>query len=93
MQRFGNLKVGSVFGFLHSETAVSVSIFKLLFFKSYLNRGFGFGLRLLNAHTHHSTVHTALFPLVPKRTKQLANIQTSYYVAVGRDKFLHQQMK
>jgi len=27
MQQFGNLKVGLVFGFLHPETAVSVSIF------------------------------------------------------------------
>jgi len=27
MQRFGNLKVGSVFDFLHPETAVSVSDF------------------------------------------------------------------
>jgi len=27
MQRFVNLKVGSVFGFFHPETAVSVSVF------------------------------------------------------------------
>jgi len=27
MQRFGNLKVGVVFGFLHPETAFSVSVF------------------------------------------------------------------
>jgi len=26
MQRFGNLKVGSVFGFLHPKTAVSISV-------------------------------------------------------------------
>jgi len=27
MQRFGNLKVGSVFGFFHPETVVSFSVF------------------------------------------------------------------
>jgi len=27
MQRFGNLKVGSVFGFIYPETAISISIF------------------------------------------------------------------
>jgi len=53
MQRSGNLKGGSVFGFLHPETAVSVFQNKknkkyLYFFKTEnQNRGFGFGLLIL----------------------------------------------
>jgi len=41
------------------------------------------------AHAHPSTLHTALFFLVVTRTKQLANLQTSYYEVVGTDKLLH----
>jgi len=71
------------------------------------NRNLGFGFRLffdkvmpslisvntevLCAPAHPPTLHTALFPLVLKTTKQLANIQTSYYVIVGTDTLLHKK--
>jgi len=49
MQRFGNLKVGSFFGFFHPETAISVLVFKKKkCFGKIENRncGSGFWLRL-----------------------------------------------
>jgi len=48
---------------------------------------------VLCAHTHPSTLHTALFSLVLKSTKQVANIQTSCYVVVGTDMLLQKLNK
>jgi len=80
MQRFRNLKVGSVFGFLHPKTLVFG--FKK---KKYINF-FNFILKtetaVLVCSCSSFPLHTALgmFPLVLKTTKQSANIQTSYSV-------------
>jgi len=90
MQRFGNLKVSSVFSFHQPETAFkkkNILILFLFFFENW-NRSF-----LLCAHAHPSILHTALFPLVLKTTKQLKHIQTSYYVVVDTDTVLQQTKK
>jgi len=52
MQQFGNLKVGSVFSFLHPKTAVSVFKFFFFFFGKLKNETavsvFGFGFESEN---------------------------------------------
>jgi len=73
MQRIGNLKVGLVFGFNHPETTISI-------FCAQQKKKNVFGkLKTETAVSvcSCSSFHNALFPLVLKTTKQLANIQTT----------------
>jgi len=66
MQRFGNMKVGSVFGFLHPETAVSVSVLNFqkqnnIYIYIFLNKiiaFFDFG------HCFYAHVRTAIYVLI-----------------------------
>jgi len=77
MQRFGNFKVRSIFGFLHPETAISIfSLKKKLVLKIELTvLVFGFGLE----------AKTGCLCLL------LRSMTTSYYVVVGTDTLLHKK--
>jgi len=82
---FGFQRKDFFFGKLKSQTAVSV--FRL-FFDKVIPFLIPVNTEVLCAHARPSTLHTALFPLVLKTAKQLANKQTSYYVVVGTDMLL-----